>query len=64
VADQAAQSGEPGSAAARFRRHGDGRRAGVVLQRSPNILLIAGTSSVARLRGNVSGASLTLSGRI
>ncbi len=32
-----------------------------LLQRSPNILLIPGTSSVAHLRENVSGALLTLS---
>jgi pyridoxine 4-dehydrogenase len=32
-----------------------------LLQRSPNILLIPGTSSVAHLRENVSGAGLTLS---
>lgn len=32
-----------------------------LLQRSPNILLIPGTSSVAHLRENVVGASLTLS---
>jgi pyridoxine 4-dehydrogenase len=32
-----------------------------LLQRSPNILLIPGTSSVAHLRENVTGASLTLS---
>jgi len=31
-----------------------------LLQRSPNILLIPGTSSVAHLRDNVTGASLTL----
>jgi pyridoxine 4-dehydrogenase len=31
-----------------------------LLQRSPNILLIPGTSSVAHLRENVSGAALTL----
>jgi pyridoxine 4-dehydrogenase len=31
-----------------------------LLQRSPNILLIAGTSSVAHLRENVAGAALTL----
>jgi pyridoxine 4-dehydrogenase len=31
-----------------------------LLQRSPNILLIPGTSSVAHLRDNVAGASLTL----
>jgi pyridoxine 4-dehydrogenase len=31
-----------------------------LLQRSPNILLIPGTSSVAHLRENVTGASLTL----
>jgi aryl-alcohol dehydrogenase-like predicted oxidoreductase len=30
------------------------------LQRSPNILLIPGTSSVAHLRDNVAGAGLTL----
>ena len=33
-----------------------------LLQRSPNILLIPGTSSVAHLRDNVAGAGLTLSG--
>lgn len=32
-----------------------------LLQRSPNILLIPGTSSVAHLRENISGATLTLS---
>lgn len=32
-----------------------------LLQRSPNILLIPGTSSVAHLRDNVAGAGLTLS---
>jgi pyridoxine 4-dehydrogenase len=32
-----------------------------LLQRSPNILLIPGTSSVAHLRSNVTGAALTLS---
>jgi aryl-alcohol dehydrogenase-like predicted oxidoreductase len=32
-----------------------------LLRRSPNILLIPGTSSVAHLRENVSGAALTLS---
>jgi pyridoxine 4-dehydrogenase len=32
-----------------------------LLQRSPNILLIPGTSSVAHLRQNVAGATLTLS---
>jgi len=32
-----------------------------LLQRSPNILLIPGTSSVAHLRENISGAALTLS---
>lgn len=31
-----------------------------LLQRSPNILLIPGTSSVAHLRENVTGAALTL----
>lgn len=34
-----------------------------LLQRSPNVLLIPGTSSVAHLRENIAGASLTLSGR-
>ena len=33
-----------------------------LLQRSPNILLIPGTSSVAHLRDNVTGAALTLPG--
>jgi aryl-alcohol dehydrogenase-like predicted oxidoreductase len=33
-----------------------------LLQRSPNILLIPGTSSVAHLRENVAGAALALSG--
>jgi aryl-alcohol dehydrogenase-like predicted oxidoreductase len=33
-----------------------------LLQRSPNILLIPGTSSVVHLRDNVTGAALTLSG--
>jgi aryl-alcohol dehydrogenase-like predicted oxidoreductase len=32
-----------------------------LLQRSPNILLIPGTSSVAHLRENVAGAGLILS---
>jgi pyridoxine 4-dehydrogenase len=32
-----------------------------LLKRSPNILLIPGTSSVTHLRDNVSGAGLTLS---
>jgi aryl-alcohol dehydrogenase-like predicted oxidoreductase len=31
-----------------------------LLQRSPNILLIPGTSSVAHLRENVAGASLSI----
>lgn len=33
-----------------------------LLQRSPNILLIPGTSSVSHLRENIAGAALTLSG--
>ncbi len=33
-----------------------------LVQRSPNVLLIPGTSSVAHLRDNVAGAALTLSG--
>ena len=32
-----------------------------LLERSPNILLIPGTSSVAHLRDNVTGAALALS---
>ena len=32
-----------------------------LLQRSPNILLIPGTSAVAHLRDNVAGAALILS---
>jgi aryl-alcohol dehydrogenase-like predicted oxidoreductase len=32
-----------------------------LLQRSPNILLIAGTSSTAHLRENITGAGLRLS---
>jgi aryl-alcohol dehydrogenase-like predicted oxidoreductase len=32
-----------------------------LLQRSPNVLLIPGTSSVAHLRDNVNGAELSLS---
>jgi aryl-alcohol dehydrogenase-like predicted oxidoreductase len=31
-----------------------------LLQRSPNVLLIPGTSSVVHLRDNVAGAALTL----
>ncbi|GID28988.1 aldo/keto reductase family oxidoreductase [Paractinoplanes brasiliensis] len=34
-----------------------------LLQRSPNILLIPGTSSVAHLRENIAGAGITLSGK-
>jgi len=34
-----------------------------LLQRSPNILLIPGTSSVAHIRENVAGAALTLPGK-
>lgn len=33
-----------------------------LLRRSPNILLIPGTKSVAHLRENVAGAGLALSG--
>jgi aryl-alcohol dehydrogenase-like predicted oxidoreductase len=32
-----------------------------LLRRSPNILLIPGTSSIAHLRENIAGAGLTLS---
>ena len=32
-----------------------------LLQRSPNVLLTPGTSSVAHLRENIAGATITLS---
>jgi pyridoxine 4-dehydrogenase len=35
-----------------------------LLQRSPNILLIAGTSSVTHLKDNVAGAGISLSTEI
>ena len=56
------QSSELGSVAARLGAAPMGVALAWLLQRSPNILLIPGTSSVAHLRGNVSGAALTLSG--
>ena len=56
------QSGELGSVAARLGATRMAIALAWLLQRSPNILLIPGTSSVAHLRDNVSGAALTLSG--
>ena len=56
------QSGELGSVAARLGATPMAVALAWLLQRSPNILLIPGTSSVAHLRDNVSGAALTLSG--
>ena len=56
------QSGELGSVAGRLGATPMAVALAWLLQRSPNILLIPGTSSVAHLRDNVSGAALTLSG--
>jgi pyridoxine 4-dehydrogenase len=56
------QSGELGSVAARLGATPMAVALAWLLQRSPNILLIPGTSSVAHLRDNVSGAALALSG--
>jgi len=56
------QSSELGSVAARLGATAMGVALAWLLQRSPNMLLIPGTSSVAHLRDNVSGAALTLSG--
>jgi aryl-alcohol dehydrogenase-like predicted oxidoreductase len=56
------QSGELKSVAARLGATPMAVALAWLLQRSPNILLIPGTSSVAHLRENVTGAGLTLSG--
>jgi aryl-alcohol dehydrogenase-like predicted oxidoreductase len=56
------QSGELESVAARLAAPPMAVALAWLLQRSPNILLIPGTSSVAHLRENVAGAGLTLSG--
>jgi pyridoxine 4-dehydrogenase len=55
------QSDELGSVATRLDSTPMAVALSWLLQRSPNILLIPGTSSVAHLRENVSGAALTLS---
>jgi pyridoxine 4-dehydrogenase len=55
------QSGTLESVAARLGATPMGVALAWLLQRSPNILLIPGTSSVAHLRENVAGASLSLS---
>jgi pyridoxine 4-dehydrogenase len=55
------QSGELGSVAARLGATPMAVALAWLLQRSPNILLIPGTSSVAHLRENVAGADLALS---
>ncbi len=55
------QSGELGSVASRLGASPMAVALAWLLQRSSNILLIPGTSSVAHLRENVSGAALTLS---
>ena len=56
------QSGELNAVAARLGATPMAVALAWLLQRSPNILLIPGTSSVAHLRENVAGAELTLSG--
>jgi aryl-alcohol dehydrogenase-like predicted oxidoreductase len=56
------QSGELKSVAARLDASPMAVALAWLLQRSPNMLLIPGTSSVAHLRENVTGAGLTLSG--
>jgi aryl-alcohol dehydrogenase-like predicted oxidoreductase len=56
------QSGELDSVAARLGATPMAVALAWLLQRSPNILLIPGTSSVAHLRENVAGAALALSG--
>jgi pyridoxine 4-dehydrogenase len=56
------QSGELGSVAARLGATPMAVALAWLLHRSPNILLIPGTSSVAHLRENVAGADLALSG--
>jgi pyridoxine 4-dehydrogenase len=55
------QSGELDSVAARLGTTPMAVALAWLLQRSPNILLIPGTSSIAHLRENISGAGLTLS---
>jgi pyridoxine 4-dehydrogenase len=55
------QSGALDAVAARLDATPMGVALAWLLQRSPNILLIPGTSSVAHLRENVAGAGLTLS---
>jgi pyridoxine 4-dehydrogenase len=55
------QSDELGSVATRLGATPMGVALAWLLQRSPNILLIPGTSSLAHLRENVAGAGLTLS---
>jgi pyridoxine 4-dehydrogenase len=55
------QADELGSVAARLGTTSMAVALAWLLQRSPNILLIPGTSSVAHLRDNVTAASLTLS---
>jgi pyridoxine 4-dehydrogenase len=55
------QSGTLKSVAARLDASPMGVALAWLLQRSPNILLIPGTSSVAHLRENVAGAGVTLS---
>ena len=56
------QSEELGSVATRLDASPMAVALAWLLQRSPNILLIPGTSSLAHLRDNVSGATLTLTG--
>jgi aryl-alcohol dehydrogenase-like predicted oxidoreductase len=56
------QSGELNAVAARLDATPMAVALAWLLQRAPNILLIPGTSSVAHLRDNVTGAALTLSG--
>jgi pyridoxine 4-dehydrogenase len=55
------QSGALSSVAARLDASSMSVALAWLLQRSPNILLIPGTSSVAHLRENIAGASLSLS---
>jgi len=55
------QSDELGSVATRLDATPMAVALAWLLQRSPNILLIPGTSSVAHLRDNITGAALTLS---
>ena len=57
------QSGELNAVAARLGATPMSVALAWLLQRAPNILLIPGTSSVAHLRDNVTGAALTLPGK-